>query len=760
MIQRVEDDVAQPTIAAVVRDLARQRDQLAVVPGSMPALIAYVDADQRYRFNNVAYAQWFQHELDEITGRHVRDILGDEAYALILPNIERALAGEPALFEVLLPYRQGAARPVRAQYIPHRSPTGDVVGFFALIEDLSIPHVFTVLLNTMPEGVVVVNREGMIVACNPSAERMAGTPATRLIGSPSSSLFDKSRELPAGTLHLEHPVFDVVRSDGTSAWLSVITKPLGRDPHASDYGTLLCFTDMTEKKLAEESFAEAQSMRDLIAEASNDAIWDWDLQSNQIWWSEGLRAQFGHISHKATDRAWWLSNVHPDDRRIVEGSWLSAFKSKGLVWLREFRFRTADGAFASVVCRGHIVRTEDGRPVRMFGAMQDVSQQKRVEENLEQSEELSRAVLSSLSARIGVLDRNGIIIEVNDDWRRFERDERPPDETRCLVGVPYVAERGGIGSSGDAAAEEALRGIRGVLRGSRRRADLEYRLDTPNGPRWFAMHVEPLRTDRGGAVVSHIEITIRRQAEEAAIRQLAAEEAERAKTDLINVVSHELRTPLAVIRGHVTTVIEYGDRMTEERRTKSLEAADGAAQQLERLVSDLLTMGRLDAGVMRMERQPHSLEAILREAVEGVEAIARQPIEISLPERPVQIEVDRSRMIQVFYNLLDNAIKYGRPDAPIRIEARLEEPIMALVTVENRGAGVRQADVDNIFDRFYRTDHGVKLNAGGAGLGLSISKGIVEAHQGRIWARARRGTFQVHLMLPTLPVSGAEAARV
>jgi PAS domain S-box-containing protein len=627
-------------------------------------------------------------------------------------------------------------------------------------DDVEIAGLFTALLDTLPDGVIVLNRLGVIIACNPGAARMIGTPAASLIGLPSTSLFDGTRPLQPGVLHLHYPypVFDVVRSDGARASLSVVTKTLRHDEGGDAYGTLLHLTDVTGKQLADESSAEALSMRDLIAQASNDAIWDWDLQSERIWWSEGLQAQFGHISDTATSWEWWLSNVHPGDREVVNASWISVFKGKGYVWLREFRFRTASGEFASVICRGHIVRGTNGLPVRMFGAMQDVSRQKRVEDDLHQSEELSRAVLSSLSARIGVLDRDGIIIEVNDDWRRFERDDRPALETRCLLGVDYVVERGGLGSAGDAVAEEAQRGVRGVLRGSRRSADLEYKVDTPKGARWFAMHVEPLRTVRGGAVVAHVETTMRRLADESEIRRLAAEESERAKTDLINVVSHELRTPLAVIRGHVTTVIEYGDRMTEARRETSLQAADVAAQQLERLVDDLLTMGRLDAGVMRMDRQPHSLEAILREAVDGVEAVARHPIEITLPDEPLEIDVDRSRIIQVFYNLLDNARKYGSPGEPIRIEAYHAEQNMALVIVQNRGASIRQADVNSVFERFYRTNRGMKLNARGAGLGLSISKGIIEAHQGRIWASVKRGTFQMHVLLPKLPLSGAEAA--
>lgn len=509
----------------------------------------------------------------------------------------------------------------------------------------------------------------------------------------------------------------------------------------------------------DQSLAEALSMLDLIARASNDAIWHWDLRSDRIWWSEGLRAQFGHLSETAIDREWWLSNIHADDREPVNASWTSLFKGTEGLWLREFRFSTAGGDFASVICRGHVVRDGNGRPLRMFGAMQDLSRQKLVEDDLDQSEELSRAVLSSLSARIGVLDRAGIIVEVNDDWRRFERDDRPLPETRCLVGVDYVAARAGLGDAGDEIADEAQRGMQRVLRGSRLRADLEYELDTPTGARWFAMHVEPLRTKRGGAVVSHVETTMRRLAEQADVRRLAAEQSEQAKTDLINVVSHELRTPLAIIRGHVTTVIEYGDRMTAARRETNLQAADAAAQQLERLIADLLTMGRLDAGVMRLDCHAHSLKAILHEAVDGLEAISPQLVEISLPDEPLKIDVDRARIIQVFYNLLDNAIQYGNPGSPIRIEAR-HAGVNLHVIVENRSSGVRQADLDEIFKRFYRTDQGIKLNTRGAGLGLPISRGIIEAHGGRIWARARRGTFQAHLLLPKLTESSADATAV
>ncbi|MHB8516072.1 MAG: PAS domain S-box protein, partial [Dehalococcoidia bacterium] len=108
-----------------------------------------------------------------------------------------------------------------------------------LQDEVEITGLFTALLDTLPDGVIVLNRHGVIVACNPSAERITGTPASRLIGSPSTSLFDKTRELPPGTLHLQYPVFDVSRSDGSRAWLSVITKPLRRDDQADAYGTLL-----------------------------------------------------------------------------------------------------------------------------------------------------------------------------------------------------------------------------------------------------------------------------------------------------------------------------------------------------------------------------------------------------------------------------------------------------------------------------------------------------------------------------------------
>jgi signal transduction histidine kinase len=399
-----------------------------------------------------------------------------------------------------------------------------------------------------------------------------------------------------------------------------------------------------------------------------------------------------------------------------------------------------------------VIRADDGRPIRMFGALQDVSRQKTIEEELGRSEALSSTVLSSLSARIGVLDADGVIVQVNDDWQRFEEEFHRGDATPCGVGSHYPKDCARL--FGPAAARYE-RAAQAVLKRSRPSASLEYQLPTPGDERWFLFHVAPLRTDAGGTVISHVEVTAGKRAAELEIRARAAEESERVKGSLISTVSHELRTPLAVIRGHVSAALEYGNRMPPERLRQSLEAADHAAQQLERLVSDLLTVGRLEAGMLRMERQPEPVNEILAEAIEGIHGLApNRAITVKAPCTAVMALLDRARMLQVFYNLLDNAVKYSPPDTPIEVSVRRSNRRVR-ITLLNQGNAVPRRETSAIFDRYHRTEGGKHLNVAGEGLGLAISKAIVEAHGGVIKASVpRRGGLCVVLTLPAAPEPG------
>jgi PAS domain S-box-containing protein len=118
-------------------EVARLAEQLRVITDAMPALIAYVDADRRYRFNNKTYEAWFGHSREELAGKHLREVLGDAAYDMVRPLVDAALSGQPVHFEDEIPYRDGGTRSVRADYVPDIRPDGSVAGYFALITDIT-----------------------------------------------------------------------------------------------------------------------------------------------------------------------------------------------------------------------------------------------------------------------------------------------------------------------------------------------------------------------------------------------------------------------------------------------------------------------------------------------------------------------------------------------------------------------------------------------------------------------------------------------
>lgn len=118
-------------------ELARVAEQLTLVTNTVPALIAYVDDEQRYQFNNRGYAEWFGYEPDDLRGRHLRDALGDEVYELIRPHVEQTLAGEVASFDEQIPYTSGGTRYIHGQYVPRFRLDGSVAGFYALVTDIT-----------------------------------------------------------------------------------------------------------------------------------------------------------------------------------------------------------------------------------------------------------------------------------------------------------------------------------------------------------------------------------------------------------------------------------------------------------------------------------------------------------------------------------------------------------------------------------------------------------------------------------------------
>ena len=226
---------------------------------------------------------------------------------------------------------------------------------------------------------------------------------------------------------------------------------------------------------------------------------------------------------------------------------------------------------------------------------------------------------------------------------------------------------------------------------------------------------------------------------QAETRARVLEESDRLKSSLLSSVSHELRTPLATIKAAVTGLSSQAVDWDSEARSELLLVIDEETDHLDRLVGNLLNMSRIEAGALKPARKWHPLEEIVSGVVYRIHwrdaarlADQQHILQIDIPDDLPLVPVDYIQMEQVFTNLLSNSLKYSPPGTTVKISARQTDDKTVWVQVCNQGPGVPAEHLERIFDKFYRVTAADRVT--GAGLGLSICKGIIEAHGGRIWA--------------------------
>ena len=255
--------------------------------------------------------------------------------------------------------------------------------------------------------------------------------------------------------------------------------------------------------------------------------------------------------------------------------------------------------------------------------------------------------------------------------------------------------------------------------------------------RIFEIHAVPMAS--GGALAVLHDIT-------------RIETAERSRREFIANVSHELRTPLTSIQGYVETLIEDLDTPKETSR-EFLGIILKNATRMNRITEDLLALASVESPDYKLVLQPARASALVQDAIDSLGGVVvDSQVELEFAGAPdTLVLADPDAMNQVFGNLIENALKYGKNGKRIRAGARLLENEVEF-TVKDFGPGIASEHLERIFERFYRIDKARSRESGGTGLGLAIVKHIVLAHGGRVWAESQLGrgaTF--HFTLPLAP---------
>jgi two-component system, OmpR family, sensor histidine kinase KdpD len=225
---------------------------------------------------------------------------------------------------------------------------------------------------------------------------------------------------------------------------------------------------------------------------------------------------------------------------------------------------------------------------------------------------------------------------------------------------------------------------------------------------------------------------------------------------LLSSVSHDLRTPLTAIKAAASSLLQEDVQWDDEARHSFASSIEREADRLNRLVGNLLDLSRIEEGALKPEKEWYPLAPLICEVLDRLQPLLQgRTVRTEFPATMPPIELDYLMMDQVLTNLIENAVRYTPATSPIEISVQCNEDEVS-IRVADRGPGIPSADLERIFDKFYRVldkEH-TECSATGSGLGLAVCRGIVEAHGGHIWAAAREGGGAVFTM--ALPVGSTE----
>ncbi|HLQ11521.1 MAG TPA: ATP-binding protein, partial [Ktedonobacteraceae bacterium] len=239
-------------------------------------------------------------------------------------------------------------------------------------------------------------------------------------------------------------------------------------------------------------------------------------------------------------------------------------------------------------------------------------------------------------------------------------------------------------------------------------------------------------------------------------------ELDEFKTTLLAAVGHELRTPLAAIKGHASTLLQEDVTWPLADQRHFLQTISGEADRLAQLVSNLLDLSRQEAGLLLLNREPIRVQDLVAKTIEQLSR-PNAVLTLQIPDDLPPVNVDGARIEVVLHNLVANALTYGEGEVHITAERRDD---VIILSVSDNGPGITPDELPHVFERFYRARYGRQQHSGGTGLGLTICKAFVEAHESAIWAESSvQGTtiaFSLPLVLPTVttPLVDIEATEL
>jgi PAS domain S-box-containing protein len=655
----------------------------------------------------------------------------------------------------LLVAKDGTECPIDDSAAPIRCKEGQVVGCVLVFRDISERRLLEVdnssrlraarllaaIVETSDDAIISKSLDGIIQSWNAAAERLFGYAAEEAVGRhisliiPADRIAEEDRiiaTLKAGQ-RIEHYDTVRVRSDGQLVWVSLTISPI-KDDAGRVIGASKIARDITGRRQAEERerllLAEAvranAKFRAFFEQGALFAgITDVDgtiIEPNRMSW-EGC----GYTREQIVGKPFWEGPWWTPSAAVVERiKAASAQAAAGQTFRAEMPYFLADGSERLVDITILPITDEAARVLFLAQAGIDITERKRAEADRQKFVTL----VENSTDFIGMYD---------------------------LAGIPFFINRAGLEMVGLGGIEQARHtAVRdfffpedqprimdeffpSVLESGHGEIEVRFRHFRTGEAIWMAYKVLTV-TDPNGrpvalATVSQ-DVTERRRMEDH-LRNLASDlsEADRRKDEFLATLAHELRNPLAPIRNALQVIRLSPDRQTSEQARTLMERQ---LVQMVRLVDDLLDVSRITRGKLDLRREQVSVAAVVHSAVETSRPLIdhmRHKLALTLPEKPIIVNADPTRLAQVFSNLLNNSAKYMDRGGHIRLTVDLAGTDV-VVSVNDAGIGIAPDQMPRLFQMFSQVDQSLERSQGGLGIGLTLVKQLVAMHGGRIEARS------------------------
>jgi PAS domain S-box-containing protein len=565
-----------------------------------------------------------------------------------------------------------------------------------------------------PNPVMRADSDGSILFVNAACSKL-DFPTCQ----PGQLLPERYRKIVARVLDTGSNQVIEVKGKGGIFTLNFV--PVTKAGYVNIYGS-----DITERKQAEKVLQETQKDLNRAQAVAQTGSWRMDVQHNQLLWSKENHRIFGIPERTPMTYETFLSCVHPDDREYVDANWQAALQ--GEEYDIEHRIVVGD-EIKWVRERAELEFDEDGMLKGGFGTTQDVTERKKMEEDLRQTRDYLDNLFNYANAPIIVWNREFKVTRFN---HAFER----------LTGL---------------SADEVLGGTLDILFPDDSRDESMKRIrEATSGERWEVVEIPIKHKDGSIRTILWNSATLFGTDGRTPLATIAQgqditerKKVEQLKDEFIGLVSHELKTPLTVVTGAIHTAMD--ERVSPEEQHRLLEDAAWGADSLANILNNLLELSRHQADRLKLDTKSVDIREI---ADKAAKAVGKQHptylMSLNIPSG-LRLVVDPGRLERIFINLIDNAYKYSPEGSEVRVFTRQGKKEI-VIGVSDQGVGIAPEDQEDLFEPFSRV--GLESRIQGIGLGLVVCQRLVEAHGGRIWVESKPGEGSTFLF--TIPLAKKE----